>query len=54
MGSIHGIRILGGIIIWIFRGFKVPLKDCINKSKYAVEIGIFTILLTAYILFNWW
>ena len=50
MGSLHGIRIVGGMTIWLFKGFKVPLKDCINKSKYAIEIGTITVLVVTYII----
>jgi len=50
-GGIYYIRLVGGIVIWLLKRFKVPLKDCIHKGKNAVEVGVITILLIAYIIF---
>jgi len=49
-GGIYYLRLVGGIVIWIFKGFKNPLKECIDKNQYAVGIGILAILVIAYIL----
>lgn len=50
MGSPQGIRILGGIIIWLFKGLKVPLNDCINKNKNAFVVGCIVILVAIYLV----
>lgn len=39
MGGIYNIELLGGIVIWLFKMCKVPLKDCVNKNKYALFVG---------------
>jgi hypothetical protein len=48
MAAYH-IRIVGGFVIWIFKGFKVPLKDCIKNYFYSFIIGFITILVVAYL-----
>lgn len=47
----HHIRLVGGFVIWIFKGCKVPLKDCINNFVYSFIIGVITILIVAYFIF---
>jgi len=41
-GGIYNLELLGGIVIWLFKRCKVPLKDCIHKNKYALLIGTIT------------
>ncbi|HLV51500.1 MAG TPA: hypothetical protein VKY44_06055 [Flavobacterium sp.] len=52
-GGIYYIRLVGGALIWISIGFKGSLKECVDKSEYAVELGFFAIFVSAYVIFNW-
>ena len=48
MGGTYNIRLIGGIVIWIFKGFKTSLKDCINDFTNSFIVGIITILVLFY------
>ena len=51
-GGIYYLRLIGGIVIWLAKGFKTPLKECIDNEQYAGEIGFASIILIAYTLFH--
>jgi hypothetical protein len=51
LGDMGHIRIIGGIVIWVLKGFKVPLKECVNDYTFAFIIGIITILIIAFLCF---
>lgn len=48
MGTYH-VRLIGGVVIWGFKGFKTPLMDCINDFTFSFIIGIITILIVFYL-----
>lgn len=48
MAAYH-IRIVGGFVIWFFKGFKIPLKDCMKNYVYSFIIGFITILVVVYL-----
>ena len=48
MGTYH-VRLIGGVVIWGFKGFKTPLKNCINDFTFSFIIGIITILIVFYL-----
>lgn len=50
----HHIRLVGGFVMWIFKGFKTPLKSCINDYTYSFIIGVMTILIVAFLCFNFY
>jgi uncharacterized Tic20 family protein len=47
MAAYH-IRLIGGVVIWVFKGFKTSFKDCINNFTLSFIIGIITILILFY------
>lgn len=44
------LKEIGGVIIWIFKGFKVSYLSC-RKNKYASEIGFLTVVIIVLVLF---
>jgi hypothetical protein len=50
MAAYH-IRLVGGFVIWFFKGFKIPLKDCMKNYAYSFIIGFISILIIAYLCF---
>lgn len=50
MAAYH-IRLVGGFVIWVFNGFKVPLKECLKNYTHSFIIGVFTILIIAFLCF---
>ena len=44
MGTYH-VRFIGGIVIWAVRGFKTPLKNCMDDFVNSFIIGTITILI---------
>jgi hypothetical protein len=45
------IRLVGGFVIWVFNGFKVPLKECSRNYIRSFIIGLITILVIAFLCF---
>lgn len=54
MGGTLNIRYIGGLIIWIINGFKIPLKDCVNNYISAFLVGIITILIVSFTCIYFW
>ncbi len=54
LGGTGDIRIIGGFVIWIFKGFKGSLKECIDNYSFAFIVGIITILVIAFLCFNFY
>ncbi len=50
MGTLN-IRFVGGVVIWVFKGFKVPLKECINDYTFAFIVGVIAILIITFSCF---
>ena len=48
MGGTYHIRLIGGIVIWAFKGFRISLKDCINDFTNSFIVGIIIILVLFY------
>ncbi len=51
LGGTGDIRIIGGFVIWFFKGFKGSLKECIDNYTLAFIVGIITILIIAFLCF---
>ncbi len=43
--SAYHVRLIGGIVIWTVRGFKTPLKDCMDDFVNSFIVGTITILI---------
>jgi len=54
LGGTGDIRIIGGFVIWVFKGFKGSLKECINNYTPAFVVGLITILIIAFLSFNFY
>ena len=50
MGGTYHIRLIGGIVVWAFKGFKGSLKESIDYGP-TFTLGIVIILAVAYFCF---
>ncbi len=54
LGGTGDIRIIGGFVIWVFKGFKGSLKERINNYTPSFVVGLITILIIAFLSFNFY
>ncbi|GEC73614.1 hypothetical protein SAMN05443543_10811 [Flavobacterium flevense] len=54
LGGTGDIRIIGGFVIWVFKGFKGSLKECINNYTSAFVVGLIMIFIIAFLCFNFY
>lgn len=54
LGGTGDIRIIGGFVIWVFKGFKGTLKECINNYTQAFIVGVIVIIIVAFLCFNFY
>ena len=50
----HHIKLVGGFVIWGFKGFKGSLKECINNYTPAFIVGFIAILIIAFLCLNFY
>ncbi|MBS9463653.1 hypothetical protein KIM67_14635 [Flagellimonas sp. 389] len=50
-GEFGNIASLGALLIWIYKGFKVPYRKIRTEGKYCFEVGFGFIILVTFLVF---
>jgi hypothetical protein len=48
-GGIGDMKVIGGFVIWSFKGFKGSFNECITNYKNSYLVGIITVLIVAFL-----